>query len=261
SWSVSGGGSVSGSGSHVTVDTSSLAANSYTATVTVDDGHGNSVQCSAGFTVAEKPNHCPTVQLRADPSTVDAGTNTRVTLHATGNDQDGDQITYQWTTSQGSISGSGDTVSLDTTNLSGSVTVSVTVSDGKCTGSDSTTITINSKIEPPKATIIDNCTTYPRRNVTRVDNTCKGFMDDVAARLQADPRATVVIQGYADANEKASAAQTRAELVRDDLVNRKHIDANRIKVVALGSQPSPNATGGNNRVVTIWFVPEGAAQP
>jgi len=79
--------------------------------------------------------------------------------------------------------------------------------------------------------------------------------------LQQDPRATVTIQGFADANEKTSAAQARADAARDFLINTMHIDANRIRVVALGSQASSNAVGGNNRVVTIWFVPEGAAQP
>src|SRR5215472_2068211 len=89
SWSASGGATVSGTGATVTVDTTSLPAGSYTVTVTVNDGHGNSVNCSVTIMVNEKRNNCPTVSLTADPRTVEFGTNTRVTFHAVGNDADG----------------------------------------------------------------------------------------------------------------------------------------------------------------------------
>jgi len=262
SWNASGGASISGNGSSVTVDSANLAAGTYSVTVTVNDGHDHPVTCSASFTVNEKRNNCPVVsRVTADPSSVEQGTNTRVTLRAEASDADGDSLTYQWSTDRGSISGSGSSVTLDTTGLgAGTVTVSVSVSDGKCQGNNSASVNVAGIPPTPMASVIGNCITYKARNITRADNACKGVLEDVSGKLAQDPRATLYIQGYADADEKASAAQARAEQVRDFLVTQKHIDANRIKIVALGSRPAANASG-NNRIVTIWIVPEGAKEP
>jgi len=261
SWSASGGATVSGTGSNVTVDASGLAAGTYTVTETVSDGHGNTATCSSSFTVSEKPNNCPTVSVSVDPRSVDEGSNTRVTFHATASDADGDSLSYQWSTSSGSLSGSGDTVTLDTAGMGGgSVRVTVTVTDGKCQQNDSASVTINAKPRKPVATSLSSCNTYKANNDTRPDNACKGYLDDAAARLQQDPRAILVVQGFSQAKEKANVAQQRAERVRDYLVS-KGIDAGRIKVVAKGTAPAPGASADNNKVVAMWIVPEGADEP
>ena len=261
SWSASGGATVSGTGANVTVDASGLSAGTYTVTETVSDGHGNTVTCSSSFTVSDKPNNCPTVSVSVDPRSVDEGSNTRVTFHATASDADGDPLQYQWSTSSGSLSGSGDTVTLDTTGMGGgSVRVTVTVSDGKCQQNDSASVTINAKPPKPVAKPLSSCNTYKTNNDTRPDNTCKGFLDDAAAQLQSDPRAILVVQGFSQAKEKANVAQQRAERVRDYLVS-KGIDAGRIKVVAKGNTPAPGAPADNNKVVAMWIVPEGAEEP
>jgi hypothetical protein len=260
SWS-STGGSVSGTGATVTVDTNGLSAGSYTVTETVSDGHGNTATCSSTFTVREKPNNCPSVSVSVDPRSVDEGSNTRVTFHATASDPDGDPLTYQWSTSSGSLSGSGDTVTLDTSGMTGgSVRVTVTVNDGKCQQNDSASVTINAKPVKPVSTQLSSCNTYKANNDSRPDNACKGYLDDAAARLQQDPRAILVIQGYSQAKERANVAQQRAERVRDYLVS-KGIDAGRIKVVAKGNAPAAGAPADNNKVVLIFLVPEGADEP
>jgi len=251
SWSASGGATVSGTGSSVTVDATSLSAGSYTVTETVSDGHNNSATCSVNFTVNEKRNNCPTVSVTADPRTVDPGTNTRVTFHAVGNDADGDSLTYQWTTDQGTLSGSGDTVTLDTSGLSGTINVRVTVSDGKCTGSDSASVTINQPPPKPVATQLSTCGGYKARNDTRPNNECKAFLDQAASQLQQNPRAILVVQGFSEEKERSNVAQQRAERVRDYLIG-KGIDASRIKVVAKGTK---------DKSVAIWLVPEGADEP
>jgi len=168
SWTASGG-SISGSGSSVTLDSAALPAGTYSVIVTVNDGHDHPTSCTASFTVNEKRNNCPIVsQVTADPSSVDFGTNTRVTLHAIANDADGDRLTYQWSTDRGSISGSGDTVTLDTSGLSaGSVNVSVAVSDGKCAGNGSASVNIAGRAPTPEPQKLADCTTYKARNVTR----------------------------------------------------------------------------------------------
>ena len=262
-WDATGGATVSGSGAQITVNTGSLPAGTYTVNVTVNDGHDHARSCASTFTIKERPAPpCPTMgSVTADPMSVEAGTNTRITLHAQVAGGDGSSLTYQWSADRGTISGSGDTVSLDTAGLgAGSVNISVTATDSRCNVNGSVSVSITSPAAPPMAQMLSSCITYKQRNVTRADNVCKAILQDVAAKLQQDPRATVVIQGYADANEKVSAAQARAEAARDFLVTTMHIDANRIKIVALGSKASPNASA-NNRIITIWLVPEGAREP
>jgi len=184
-----------------------------------------------------------------------------VTFHATASDPDGDSLTYQWSTSQGSLSGSGDTVTLDTTGMGGgSVTVTVTVSDGKCPRSDSPTLTINAPPVKRTASLLSSCDSYKARNDTRPNNECKAFLDSAVSQLQQDPRAILVVQGFSQDKEKANVAQQRAERVRDYLVS-KGIDAGRIKVVAKGTSPAPAATADNNKFVAIYIVPEGADEP
>jgi hypothetical protein len=264
SWSANGGATISGSGSRVTLDTADLAPGKYTVTVTVNYGHDDiTAVCSSTVSVVEKIIDCPTISsVIADPRTVEAGTNTRVTFHVSSSYPDDRSTTYWWSASSGSISGSGDTVTLDTTGLSaGTVRVKVTVSDGKCQGTDSATLTINSKATPPPLALISSiCDTYKRLNDTKPDNTCKAFLDDDTARLQRDPRAVLVVQGYSQGKEKANIAQQRAERIRDYLVS-KGIDSSRIKVQSKGNVPAPNALADNNKVVVIWLVPKGAIEP
>src|SRR5882724_10117694 len=118
-WSASGRATVNGSGSRVTVDTTDLAPGVYTVTVNVGLSHDNTASCSTKVTVTEMIIDCPIFAgLFVDPRTVEAGTNTRVTFNVPSSYPDGVSLTYQWSASSGTLSGSGDTVTLDTTALS-----------------------------------------------------------------------------------------------------------------------------------------------
>jgi outer membrane protein OmpA-like peptidoglycan-associated protein len=72
--------------------------------------------------------------------------------------------------------------------------------------------------------------------------------------LQANPLATITICGYAD-DETGSAdynmklSEERAQAVYDVLVNEYGIDANRLTVVAFGSETQPYDTNNWNRIV------------
>jgi len=72
--------------------------------------------------------------------------------------------------------------------------------------------------------------------------------------MSADPRAKVVVIGYADPDETNpdSIGKKRADAVEDYLEGRG-IEASRI------STRSGGTTGG--RRVDVWFVPEGATEP
>jgi outer membrane protein OmpA-like peptidoglycan-associated protein len=90
----------------------------------------------------------------------------------------------------------------------------------------------------------------------RVDNVCKRVLDDVAVRLQNEPKGSVVIIGYADPKERHSdrLATQRGENVKKYLTS-KGIDQSRITVRQGSGQAGAKAA--NRRVEIIW-VPEGA---
>jgi len=70
------------------------------------------------------------------------------------------------------------------------------------------------------------------RGGTRITNISKARLDTVALRLRGNPRATVVITGYADdgtaASRRETLARQRAESAKAYLVDRHAIDASRI---------------------------------
>jgi outer membrane protein OmpA-like peptidoglycan-associated protein len=120
---------VAGSGSEVRWASAGVAPGTYTVTASVNDGHGHTVSCSSDIAVNAPPNHPPTMTCTASKSSVVSGE--PVGILATASDPDGDPLSYSWSTSGGRINGSGASVTLDTTNAQGPVTVSGHVDDGR----------------------------------------------------------------------------------------------------------------------------------
>ena len=106
------------------------------------------------------------------------------------------------------------------------------------------------------------------RNLSRLNNVDKACLDDVASRLRADPRAKVVVIGYADSNESHPdvVSRTRAEAIKTYLVKERGIDETRITTRGAGATklvetgPSASARARNRRAEVI-LVPEGASVP
>jgi len=101
------------------------------------------------------PNRPPTVNLETEKREVTCGD--RVPITARASDPDNDVLIYTWSTTGGQISGSGPSVTLDTTRVTPTpgappiqITVTATVDDGRG-GSDmaSTTIMVNCPPPPP----------------------------------------------------------------------------------------------------------------
>ncbi len=100
------------------------------------------------------------------------------TVRANAVDPDDDALTYSWTSTGGKVSGTGDTVTFDATNVApGKYTVSVAVSDGKHTVDCSTEITVlkrnqkpTASVEPPFATITQGESVNLRCNATDPNN-------------------------------------------------------------------------------------------
>ncbi|HVW76793.1 MAG TPA: hypothetical protein VHB45_04215 [Alloacidobacterium sp.] len=244
SWSGQGV-TVKGDTATANVDTTGLQPGSYTVTGHVSEGQkaGQFADCTANFTV--KQYEPPTVSCSVNPSSVNPGDSSTIT--ATGVSPQNRPLTYSYTASAGSISGTGNTATLSTTGApAGTITVTANVSDDKGqTASGTCSVTINAPAPPaPKTqTLCSINFDRDKRRPARVDNEAKACLDDVALNAQRSSDATVVVVGNATADEQAAPkgrrhhkaapanlAAQRAVNTKDYLVKEKGIDASRIQV-------------------------------
>ncbi len=259
SWTASGG-RVDGSGADARWNSASAGAGSYTITARVDDGHGGSASCSVDVRVTAPPPppapKPPVMSCSVDRSNVMAGE--RVNVMATASSPQNFALTYKWQANGGQVVGSGANVQFDTTGLApGTYTITGRVDDGHNGAADCTAnVTVQQPPPPPQASKINDCAFKPATSA-RVDNVCKRVLDDVALRLQNEPKGTVVIVGYADPKAKGAkkTATDRAENAAKYLAG-KGIDRSRITVRSGDGQEGAGAA--NQRVDIIW-VPEGAS--
>jgi hypothetical protein len=257
-WSGNGG-QVTGKDTTATIDTTNAAPGSYTITAHVTDAKmksNNEASCTANYTIKPlPPKNPPTMSCSASPSTVQAGASVTVTCTCTSPDSVSTSVA-SWTASSGSISGSGNTATLNTSGAApGTITVGATCTDSRgLTGQATTQVTVeNPPPPPPKAAKLSQCDFPNEKKPWRVDNTCKAILDDVAKNLQQNPDNKLVIVGNAEPNEK------RKNLAAERAVNSKfylvegeaqqHIDASRIEV---------RTGSGGTKTAEYWIVPSGA---
>ena len=254
-WSASGG-TVQGAGAQVRWLSGGVGPGNYRVSVSVSDNRGGTAACTADVRVDPRPNRPPSVTVTGDRPTVLVGE--RAGFRATCTDPDGDPLTYTWRTNGGQIVGTGAAVQLDTTGLApGAYTATVRCEDGRGGAADaSATVQVQAPPPPPMASKINQCD-FRALNSARVDNVCKRLLDDVALRLQNDPRATVVIVGYADPRERRpdTLAGTRASNAVNYLATDRGVDRTRMSTRTGTGQAGAGAA--NRRVDIIW-VPAGA---
>lgn len=258
-WSVDGG-TVSGSSSTASIDTTNAAPGTYTLKGHVSEGGmvSESADCTAPYVVkavevvqAIEP---PTISCTADPSSVISGNPSTIT--ATGVSPQNRPLTYSFSSSAGSMSGTGSTATLSTGGAPiGAVTVTCNVVDDKAqTASSTTSVTVEAPVAAPKPTTSEQCSIQferDSRRPARVDNEAKACLDEVALTLQQNTNATLAIVGNAGGGEKngQKVASERAVNTKAYLVGDKGIDSSRIKVYT-GSQ--------NEKSVSLVLVPEDA---
>jgi len=263
---TSTGGKIEGKDTGATIDTVGANPGDYTATATVTDPKekkNNTATCSSKFTV--KPLNPPRISCSASPSSVDAGGS--VTVSCTCTSPDNVPVTVGgWSATGGSISGSGNSATLNTNGASpGPITISATCTDSRgLTASTTASTRVNNPPPPPppppQASKLNECD-YPNKvKPWRVDNTCKAMLDDVANKLQQDPDAKLVVVGNADPKEikhsrHKNLAGERAVDVKYYLTQgeaQQHIDASRIEC----------RTGSAGTTTTQqWIIPAGATFP
>jgi hypothetical protein len=262
---ASTGGKLEGKDTAASIDTNGVPGGSYAVTATITDSKAkknNTASCTANFTVKEPPKNPPQISCSASPSTVQTGTS--ATISCTCTSPDNVPVTVGgWTASGGSISGGGNSATLNTTGASsGPITIGATCTDSRgLTASASSTVTVeNPPPPPPQATKVNECA-YPNvKKPWRVDNTCKAELDDVALKLQQDPDAKLVVVGNADPAEVTKSkhknlAAERAVDVKFYISGgeaKQNIDASRIETRTGNAGTSTSEQ---------WIVPAGATFP
>ncbi len=260
------GKNVTGKGSTATVDTSSLSPGNYTVKGTIKQGKKGQegrtgrkkhwknevATCQANYTV--KHFEPPTVSCVASPMTVKPGESATIT--STGVSPQNLPLTYSYSASAGSISGTEKTATLDTTGApSGPITVTCNVHDNKGqTASSTTTVDVQAPPPPPTPHSEKLCTInfdHDKYRPVRVDNQAKACLDDVALNAQRQPKATLVLVGNAAPGEHdaTTRAALRAENAKEYLVKDQGIDASRIQI---------RTDNAGAKVVENYLVPSGA---
>jgi hypothetical protein len=272
-WSGSG---VTGNGTTATVATADLAPGSYSVQGTVKEGKPGkeglkpwqTANCSASFTVKEfEP---PTISCSANPTTIKPGDTSTIT--SAGVSPQNRPLTYSYTASAGSVTGSGTTAEFSSTGApTGAVQVTCNVSDDKGhSATANTSVTIEAPPPPPQPHAQALCSlsfTTDKHRPTRVDNEAKACLDQVALDLKQQADAKAVVVGQSDDKEKATTAKEqkyaerhkrakvtdfagqRAVNAKEYLVTDQGIDASRITAAT-------SATDG--QTVQNYLVPAGA---
>jgi hypothetical protein len=266
---TSTGGTISGTSATANIDTKGVAPGTYTVKGHVSEGAkpGMMADCSADFTV--KPFDPPTISCSASPSTVDIGGSSTITASAMS--PQNRPLTYSYSSSAGSVSGTSSSATLSTSGVSGGTTITVTcnvVDDVQHSATAMTTVSINNPPPPvvkPAPTTKNLCSVgfdRDKQRPTRVDNEGKACLDDLALAMQQQSDASLDLYGNESAAEKnpkhgtkrqkameEKYAAERAVNAKSYLVTEKGIDASRIKVF----------TGSDDaNTVTSTLVPTGA---
>jgi hypothetical protein len=254
-WTATGG-SIDGAGPYVRWNSGGVGAGSYVLTARLDNGAGKSASCSANVTVQPKPAPpAPTMTCTADRSTVLAGERAEITANV--NDASGTAIRFTWLANGGQIIGSGSMVQFDTSGLApGTYTVTGRAENELHSACDCTAaVTVQAPPAAPQASKVSACDFAP--GSARADNVCKRNLDDVAVRLQSDPKSKVVLVGYADPKE-AGATKLAGERAASGqkYLQEKGVDASRVEVRTAAGEAG---AGQENRRVDVVFVPDGAS--
>jgi outer membrane protein OmpA-like peptidoglycan-associated protein len=219
-WTVNGQ-RVAADGATLSFGSSGRQPGTYTVNVTVSDGE-LTASCSSTVTVrpAVQPNRPPTIECLTTSVDVAAGGSVQLRVRASDPDPN-DRVTITWSATGGTVSGSGDSASFNASGLrAGIYSVTATVEDGRGgRASCNMTVNVSERFVLPGGFA---------RGSARIDNKAKAALDDLAVRMQNDPRLRANIVGYSD-NTRADRGLgiKRAKAAADYLI-KKGIDASRL---------------------------------
>jgi hypothetical protein len=155
-WSASGG-KITGEGATVTW-TAPGSSGSYNVTVTVTDGRGGEV--TGNVTIEVRGNQPPAIEsLVADAAWTSPSGSLQVTCDAS--DPDGDNLSYEWTTTGGNLSGTGAAVNWTAPQEVGTYNITIVVKDGYG-GEDTRFVPLSVALNPPPT--IEKLVVTPKGN-------------------------------------------------------------------------------------------------
>jgi len=244
------GGRIVGSGANVDWDMSGVKAGTYTITTGVDDGCGLCGKTETKTITVEECAGCVPIQT-CDCGTLSVSGPSSVTapgipMTFTANLSKGDNVTYNWTVSAGSITAGQGTASItvDTAGLAGGSNVNATVELSgldptcNCPSTASETAGIST---PPGADMTDEFGPLQ-------DDDVKARLDNFLIELNNDPTSQGYIINY---GTRAETRKRTAQLMK--AINFRKFDKSRITIVDSVSD------GGIN--TKLYRVPAGAENP
>lgn len=250
SW-TSDGGKITGTSNVANIDTTGANAGTYNIKGHVSEGTkaGQFADCTVPFTI--NPPAPPTITCSANPSSVNPGDTSTITSSA--NSPQNRPLTYSYSSTSGSISGSSSTATLTTVGAApGTITVTCNVADDKGqTASATTSVNVMAPAAPPVISTQQLCAitfNNDKKRPTRVDNEAKACLDDIASNLKRSSDAKLAITGNGDGKMGAErAVNEKAYLTTGEA--GAGIDPSRIMVFS--------GNDGSNSV-TNTLIPAGA---
>ncbi|HME32436.1 MAG TPA: hypothetical protein VKG65_06775 [Terriglobales bacterium] len=256
-WTGNGGRLMGANAETATVDTAGLAPGSYSATATITDPKekkNNSATCTANFSI--KQPQPPVVSCSANPTTIAIGEPSTITMTAT--DPQGWPMTYSWSSTGGTLSGSGTTATVTATNADAgnTITVTGTATDPRANLSSNCTAQVNVPAVQ-KCTVIEDwgeCTFEKNpKKPWRVDNDCKDTLDKLSLRLQQMPNGKLNVVGYTNEEESVNVQQLGSQRS----VNVKYYLTTDGPNKADAARVQPRQGGAKGQATHFYFVPEG----
>jgi outer membrane protein OmpA-like peptidoglycan-associated protein len=227
-------GKITGSGTTASIDTNGASGGNCTVEARVTDPRAkknNQASASGTFALKEPPKNPPTVSCTANPTSVQAGAS--VTVSCTCTSPDNVPVTVgTYSATGGSISGSGNSATLNTTSASpGPITVNTTCSDQRGLNTPATTeVTIEAPPPPPQpspevqrleARLALHSIYFPTAQPTPANpkgglvKSQQGTLTDLASDfkkyLESKPDAKLILAGHADPRGSAQYNQALSE--------------------------------------------------
>jgi len=180
-------------------------------------------------------NRPPTVTAQCDPCSVQVGQTS--TLTATGQDPDGDQLTYRWTVPQGTLATPENRVTVWTApQQEGPVQATVTVNDGKG-GTASANVMLQVTRPPVRNYTFEDVHFDFDRYSLRPEAT--RVLDEAVNALRQDANLRIEIEGHTcnigTAEYNLALGDRRANAVRDYLTSRG-VGADRLRTISYGEE-------------------------